>query len=200
MFDVKIITGSNIANYTHEVASLRCDIFKEFPYLYQGNLSFEYKYIENFSKQQDSVLLLAYKENLLIGCSTGMPLLDNFHEELKLIFRENSYNISELYLFGESVIKKDFRQRGLGGLFFSMRENYVYNCSNNKYKFTSFFAIEREYTHPARPKNYYDLSHFWHKKGYVKTDMQVYMSYKEIGEHTDSAKLMSIWIKPLVSQ
>lgn len=195
-FQIKIVTGQQMEPYISDLAALRCEVFHEYPYLYAGDPEYEKWYLENYSKQDHSVLVLALKENKVIGCSSGMPLENEKHEEFKAPFEERGYDIKSIFLYGESVLKKEYRGMGLGHIFFEKREDYVRSCGN-QFKFIAFFAIERPRDHPERPKDYKDLSEFWNKKGFYKTDMTVSFPYREIGETEETNKLMCFWMKNL---
>ena len=56
--ETEIIRGDKIKNYLDELGNFRISIFKEYPYLYDGNLDYERKYLSRYSKTSDSILLL----------------------------------------------------------------------------------------------------------------------------------------------
>jgi virulence-associated protein VapD len=48
-----------------------------------------------------------------------------------------------------------------------------------------------------RPKDYKDLSAFWHKHGFHETNMTAHRTYREVNETKETKKLMRFWLKEL---
>ncbi len=192
----KIVTGAQIEPFIPELARLRCEVFPEYPYLYVGDKKYEEWYLENYAKQPHSFLLLLLQGSKVIGCSSGMPLADEKHEAFPKALSDHGYNVDEVFLYGESLIQKEFRGQGFGHVFFAEREKYV-RSFGGRFKSIAFFAIERELNDPRRPQEYRDLFELWQSKGFYKTDINVYFPYQEIGEKEESPKKMVFWIKNL---
>ncbi|MEZ5580946.1 MAG: GNAT family N-acetyltransferase, partial [Candidatus Competibacteraceae bacterium] len=56
--NVQRLSGSAIDPYLSELAQLRIQVFREFPYLYQGSAAYEEKYLKIYAGTPDSVLVL----------------------------------------------------------------------------------------------------------------------------------------------
>ena len=74
--DIRIqsFTGSQVEQYIPEVARLRIEVFREFPYLYDGNIEYEAKYLRTYTISPDSVIVIAFDADKVIGASTAVPL------------------------------------------------------------------------------------------------------------------------------
>ena len=72
----KLLTGKSITSHLDSLASLRLDIFEEYPYLYSGRRENEYAYLGEYASKPEACVVLAEEGESLIGAATGMPLRD----------------------------------------------------------------------------------------------------------------------------
>lgn len=175
-----------------QLAELRIKVFHDFPYLYEGSLDYEKNYLNIYTQSSRSVVVAAFDGDMLVGAATAIPLSDEADYVQKPFLRAGIAT-NEIYYFGESVLLKEYRGRGLGHLFFDGRE-----AAAKKYGFktTSFCAVERSADHPMRPVDYSPLDEFWKKRGYEKrSDLKSEFSWTDIGDSKESIKLMTYWMK-----
>jgi len=57
-----------------EIAQLRIAIFKEYPYLYEGDPAYEAGYLKKFAHTPDSLVAVATEGGRVVGAMTGLPL------------------------------------------------------------------------------------------------------------------------------
>ncbi|MGH8676930.1 MAG: hypothetical protein ACREUQ_01095 [Burkholderiales bacterium] len=74
------------------------------------------------------------------------------------------YEPKKVFYFGESVLEKGYRGRGLSVKFFEEREAHVRGLGG--FEWTTFCVVQRPQNHPRRPKDYVPLDAFWVKRGY----------------------------------
>lgn len=192
---VQTFYGAEIKDYVDDLARLRIEVFREFPYLYEGNMEYEKKYLEIYPDNPESILVAVFDEHHhMIGASTAMPLKAEA-DYVKEPFIKNGYDIDSIYYFAESVLVHAFRGHGFGHRFFENREQAAKKFG---YNLAAFCAVEREETHPKRPADFHPLDEFWSKKGFVRhPELQSTFSWPDLGEKTDSKKLMTYWLKSL---
>lgn len=190
----RTFSGRDILPYLDQLARLRIEVFREWPYLYAGSLAYERDYLATFTRAEDSVMVIAFDGDEIVGASTGLPMR---HETpaLQRPFRENDYDIDRVFYFSESVLKKEYRGRGLGKTFFREREAFVRQLG--KYNWITFCSVVRPERHPRRPEDYRDLAGFWRKLGYEPTDMIGHISWQDLDEAKESEKPMRFWVKRL---
>ena len=51
-------------------------VFREFPYLYDGDPGYEARYLQTYVDAPDSLCVLALDGDRVVGASTGLPLAD----------------------------------------------------------------------------------------------------------------------------
>ncbi len=190
--EIKIFYGKEIDHVINELAKLRIEVFFDYPYLYEGDFEYEKKYLEVYLNSKKSVLVAAYDGNKIIGAATALPLLDEADYVIEP-FKNAEMNLSEIYYFGESVLKKEYRGLGLGHKFFDGRENAALKFG---YNFTTFCGVVRQSDHPKKPLNYRPLDEFWMKRGYTKQEnLKSFFSWKDIGDETETKKPMTYWMR-----
>ncbi len=193
---VKIQTFSGIAalQYLDDLAKLRIEVFRDFPYLYDGNMEYEHSYLETYIQTPDSVLVIAFDGNKIVGASTALPM-EHETPNVQQPFLENGYDLSTIFYFGESVLKKNYRGQGVGVEFFKQREAHARQL--NRFEWLTFCGVVRPEDHPLRPKDYQPLDEFWKKRGFEPTNMVCYMEWKDLNEAAESAKPLRFWRKRL---
>ena len=193
--EYKKIYGREISDYLDQIAALRIEVFREFPYLYEGSLDYEKKYLQVYVDSDSSMIILAIVDGIIIGASTCLAMSDE-SEEFKEALIKADYDISKIFYFGESIIKKELRGNKIGHEFFRMREEHALKCIADL-EFSTFCAVDRTEDHPLKPKSYRPLDLFWNRMGYQKSeDLRVYYPWKDIDKDREDKKMMSIWLKP----
>ena len=76
MIEVKTFTGAEVAPHLDAVAGLRIAVFHDWPYLYAGDREYEKKYLATYAQSQESLFVLAFDGDRVIGASTAIPLTD----------------------------------------------------------------------------------------------------------------------------
>jgi GNAT superfamily N-acetyltransferase len=195
MYELRYIAykGSEIQNVITDLAGLRIAVFKEFPYLYNGSLAYEYEYLQTYIKAPKSFLFAVYKNDKMIGATTCIPLL-NETAEVQEPFIKAKMDLNKIFYFGESILLPEFRGLGLGNRFFDEREAHA--KSFGTYTTTCFCAVKREENHPLKPTHYQPLDQFWIKRGYKKEgNLESKFLWRDIDEATESQKTMIYWTK-----
>lgn len=192
---VKSFHGEEIRELIPELAKLRIEVFRDFPYLYEGSLDYEKEYLKIYPESPRSVLVAVFDEQEdLVGASTGMPL-SNEADYVQEPFIKAGYNVDDIFYFAESVLLKGFRGLGLGHRFFEGREETARKFG---YKIAAFCAVIRPEDHPAKPIGHHPLDEFWEKRGFTKhPELQSEFSWPDIGEKGESKKRMVYWLKNL---
>ena len=153
MSDIQIrpMIGPAVKPYIGAVAKLRIKVFREFPYLYDGTEAYEETYLQSYAESPESLVVIVFHKEKIIGASTGIPL-DQAMEEFQAPFLQHGHDVNRIFYFGESVLLKEFRGLGIGVRFFEARESYASRLG--RFSHTAFCAVERPENHPRRPSDY----------------------------------------------
>jgi GNAT superfamily N-acetyltransferase len=176
------------------LARLRVVVFRDFPYLYDGDLAYEQKYLAKFLDLDEGTIVVARDGEDIVGASTALPLLKAGASEQRP-FQVVGMDLSRIYYFGESVLMPAYRGRGIGVEFFKAREARARALG---YKVVTFCAVERPAGHPRRPEDYRPLDDFWRKRGYSKhPELSTTFEWQDLDEAAETPKTMIFWTKEL---
>ena len=192
---VERLTGARLQALLPDLARLRITVFRAFPYLYDGSLDYEERYLQTYVRAEDSVLVGAFDGNRVIGASTGLPLA---HEPPSLTdtFTAHGFEVAKVFYFGESVLLPDYRGHGVGVAFFREREAHARTLG--RFAFASFCGVVRPPEHPRRPPDYVPLDAFWHKRGFAPVPGMVgSLTWRDLDAVEETAKPMQFWVKAL---
>lgn len=121
---IRRLQGAGSRPHLDDAARLRMAVFREWPYLYAGDLDDERGYLAAYARSPDSVFVLAFEDEAVVGVSTGLPLADAA-AAFQLPFRERGLDVDRVFYFGESVLLPRCRGRGVGHAFFDHREAHA---------------------------------------------------------------------------
>ena len=190
---ISILTGSQISQHIEAIAQLRIDIFKEYPYLYDGNLEYEIRYLKKFMDTPDSMIVILNNSAHIVGAITGLPL--KYEDDIiKEPWLKQHKPLDKVYYFSEILIYSDYRGKGLGRELFeaaeaTARDFSVYDCF-------SLATVIRADNHPSKPADYKALDNFWIHHGYHKDETLIFqIPWKEIDKADISSKPLLFWIK-----
>ncbi|MBU0557054.1 MAG: GNAT family N-acetyltransferase [Alphaproteobacteria bacterium] len=177
-----------------DLARLRITVFREWPYLYDGSLDYERRYLSAFLEGKDAALVIARDGKAIIGAATASPMSGQ-DEALQAPFRDHGIDIACLFYFGESVLLADYRGRGLGHAFFDAREAAARDAGATA---TCFCGVIRPIDHPRRPARARDLGPFWRKRGYKPLEgVMAHYEWKDIDQPEETSHPMQYWSRTL---
>jgi len=174
------------------VATLRLEIFEEYPYLYRGRREDELKYLGTYAATPDACVILACDGSSVVGAATGMPLI---HEEAQMLdaFAGTAYPLDEIYYIGELLFLPAYRNGGLGRKLLAHMESHIRSLGS--YHMLTCATVERPDDHPLRPHNYIPITRFLARTGFVRLPA-VTTNFKWL--ETDGVKrdhAMQFWMK-----
>ena len=189
------LTGAAIIPALPALAQLRITVFRDWPYLYDGTMEYEQGYLEKFARSDEAIVVAAYDDEAIVGVSTAAPMIghaDAFAEP----FRKGGFDVSRIFYFGESVLLRSYRGRGIGRAFFDHRETQARLIGG--YTHATFCSVVRPDDHPSRDPDYVSLDAFWRKRGFLPVDDLVgKFSWRDVGNSVETEKTMQFWIKAL---
>lgn len=191
---IRRLRGAQIAPYLDDVARLRIAVFRDWPYLYAGDLAYERDYLAAYAASPDSVFVLAHDGEQVVGASTGLPLADDA-EAFGAAFAGSAIAVADVFYFGESVLLPAYRGRGVGHAFFDHREAHA--RALGRFGLTAFCAVDRDPGDPRRPADYRGNDAFWRKRGYApQPALRVRLAWNEL-ERGEIPHTLSMWTRPL---
>jgi GNAT superfamily N-acetyltransferase len=160
----QLFTGAAIAGVLDAVATLRLDVFQEYPYLYRGRREDELNYLSTYVKAPDACVILMYARHAIVGAATGVPLI---HEDAQMreAFAGTSLTLNEIYYVGELLFRPACRNCGLGQKLFAQLESHIRSLGG--YRTITCATVDRPDDHPLRPRDYVPITRFLARTGFV---------------------------------
>lgn len=190
---IEELSGAELAPWIDRLGELRIRVFREFPYLYDGNLDYERDYLKIY-KETPGALVVAVTDpdGELVAATTCIPLAAE-GPEFQQPFLDRGMPVDNVLYLGESIALPDWRGRGLGKEFFARREAHARRLG---LPITAFCAVDRPQDHPLRHTSYRPLDTFWEHRGYTKQPgMQATLTWKDLTENRESPKTLTFWLK-----
>ncbi len=187
--------GEDIATRIEPLAALRIRVFREWPYLYDGDLDYEREYLKTYVNSERSLAFLVFDGDHLVGATTALPLVDE-EAAFRAPLEQAGFDPERVFYFGESILLPEYRGRGLGHRFFDERETWA--AEQGGFDTTCFCAVQRPADHPARPANYKPLDEFWRSRGYTpRPDIVAHYAWPDVGADEETEKPLMFWTRPL---
>jgi len=194
MIRITTLHGHQIATVLHDLASLRIRVFREYPYLYEGSLAYEKQYLQTYLDCSQSIAVLAWDGDELIGASTGLPMSAEV-EEFQRPFLNRGLSPETIFYCAESVLLPDYRGQGIYKAFFRAREAHAVDLGATE---TVFCAVVRPDDHPLKPVDYVSLDHVWAHFGYAPVaGLITEFSWQDIDGAAETLKPMQFYRKTL---
>jgi len=194
---VEVLSGSALDAALPDLARLRIEVFRAFPYLYNGTEAYEAGYLRAFAGARDAIVVAARDAGgRIIGCATGSAL-DGHHPAFAGALAAADPDVAPASVFycAESVLQSGFRGQGLGHAFFDAREAHARSLG---YAVSCFCAVIRPADHPLKPADYTPLDAFWRRRGYAPVEGAIaHFPWLDIGEADETAKPMQLWARDL---
>lgn len=194
MIRVERLTGQSLAEALDDVARLRIEVFRAWPYLYDGDAGYEAEYLQTYRESADAILVGAFDGDRLVGASTGTPMEDH-SEDFGAAFAGQGIPLTDIFYCAESVLLPEYRGHGLGHRFFDAREAHARALGR---RYSAFCGVVRPEDHPLRPDDYRPLDGFWRKRGYERVEGAVAeFSWKDLDRDEETVHPLQFWMRRL---
>lgn len=191
---IAALTGEALDAALEDVARLRIRVFRDWPYLYDGDLEYERGYLETYRTSEAAILVGAFDGTRLVGAATGTPMADHA-EDFAAAFDGTGLMLDDIFYCAESVLLPEYRGQGVGHRFFDLREAHARALGASV---SAFCGVVRPADHPLRPAGYRPLDAFWRKRGYAPLDGAVsWFSWKDIDQPQETRKPLQVWTRSL---
>ena len=190
---LRLLAGDDLTCALPDLARLRTEVFRAWPYLYDGDAAYEERYLATLAAAPGAVIVGAFDGDAMVGAATACPLAQA-DEAFARPFIERDDDPADWFYFGESVLDARYRGRGIGVAFFHHREAAA---REQGFAQTTFCAVERDGTDPRRPDGYTPLDAFWRRRGYEPLGLETHYAWRDVGDVEETEKVMRFWGRTL---
>ena len=189
------LSGAALTARLDALAGLRIRVFREWPYLYDGDAAYEARYLAAYAQSPGALVVAASTaQGEAVGMATCQPG-EEASEKLRTAWTNAGLDAAKLCYFGESVLLPEYRGQGAGVRFFEEREAHARRLGLS---IAAFCAVVRNENDPRRPRDYTPLAGFWRNRGYApRPDISTVMSWRELGDTRETPHVLSFWHKNL---
>lgn len=186
------LRGDALRAWLPRLAGLRTAVFRDWPYLYEGEAAYEEKYLAAYAESPGAAVIAAVDGERAVGCATCQPMPEAT-ARVQDAFRSRGLDPARWCYFGESVLLSEYRGRGAGVRFFELREAHARSLGLQA---AAFCAVTRNDNDPRKPKDYVPLDAFWRKRGYTKrADISVIFDWQEVDDDRETPHALGFWVK-----
>ncbi len=190
---IRVLTGTDLTAVLDDVAHLRISVFRDWPYLYDGDLEYERNYLRAY-QSPGAIIVAAMDGEQVVGAATGAPMRDHA-ADFANAFRGRPEALDEIFYCAESVLLPAYRGKGVGHAFFDEREAHA---RASGYRYSAFCSVIRPENHPGFPTDYRSLDGFWQGRGYRPLDEVVArFSWRDVGQSEETEKDLQFWMREL---
>jgi GNAT superfamily N-acetyltransferase len=188
------LRGPALHPHLPALARLRIAVFREWPYLYEGDEAYEQRYLRAYSEAPGAAVILCRDGADVVGAATCEPMTEG-HAPVRRAFESAGLDPRAFCYFGESVLLLAYRGQGAGLRFFTEREAHARSLG---LRHVAFCGVRRDPADLRRPSGYVPLDAFWRKRGYSpRPDLTVTFDWKETGAAAETPHTLSFWLKDL---
>ncbi len=186
------LRGETLRAWLPRLAGLRIAVFRDWPYLYDGEEAYERRYLAAYAESPGAAVIAAIDGDRAVGCATCQPMLEAT-ARVQAAFRDRGLDPARFCYFGESVLLPEYRGRGAGVRFFELREAHARSLDLAA---AAFCAVTRNDNDPRKPRDYVPLDAFWRKRGYQRrADISVVFDWKEVSDERETPHALGFWVK-----
>lgn len=191
---LRLLRGQEIAARLDDIARLRIRVFRDWPYLYDGDPDYERDYLATYVDEATALVVGAFDGDRMVGASTASALAAH-KADFAESFTDTPLPLSDVYYLAESVLLSDYRGHGLGHAFFDKREAEARRLG---FPVAAFCAVVRPEDHPLRPSDHRPLDPFWRGRGYTPLNGVVArFSWRDLGDAEETVKPLQFWSRRL---
>lgn len=194
MIRTERLTGEALIAALDDLAQLRITVFRAFPYIYDGDVDYERRYLQTYRDSEDAILVAAFDGDRLVGASTGTPMTQHA-DDFAAAFVGQDIALEQIFYCAESVLLPEYRGQGVGHAFFDAREAHARALGLG---YSAFCGVVRPADHPLAPQGYAPLDPFWRKRGYAPLEGAV-ASYrwKDLDQPGETDHPLQFWMRKI---
>lgn len=190
------LAGAALHPLLPDLARLRIAVFRDWPYLYEGDEAYERRYLRAYADAPGAAVVVCRDGERVVGAATCEPMTQG-HAPVRAVFEAAGLDPASFCYFGESVLLAPYRGRGAGVRFFAEREAHARALG---LPFAAFCGVVRDPADPRRPAGHVPLDDFWRKRGYTpRPDLAVTFDWTEVGATAETPHRLTFWIKELAA-
>lgn len=172
---IEVFKEKETQPYLRLLAQMRLSEYKEFPYLYVGNMEEDFA-ITNYFTFKDGLLVIAFQGETVAGMYSGVPMCtpSNFLQDCSVQLAGEGVDINKCFYASDLIVNPRFKRQGIG---VQLLKRLFQEVKAMGYDTIMGVTSFRPLDHPLRPKDYFDTDSIWEKHGYKKSPLVFSLTY-----------------------
>jgi GNAT superfamily N-acetyltransferase len=200
---IEVKRGAELQSVIPAVVRLRTEVFRDWPYLYDGDPVYEKRNLGTYTasplatntESPRAAVVVALANEAIVGASIGVPLVDE-SDNVKAPFVARGWDPARFFYYGEFMLRREFRGRGIGAVLFAALEAHAKAVSDCDPAVLA--TVVRLPDHPASPPGYMPIDGLWAGRGFTRRpDLVCRLAWKEVGTDRESEHELVFWMKSL---
>jgi hypothetical protein len=199
----KQLSGYEGTPFIADIGQLIIDVYKEWPYLYEGTTEEQTQYIQKrYIEKPNSMIITAFEHKKLVGLGMGVPLSeapDHYLAPFRCDNRCLEFPLEDVFYVGELIVKPEYRQQRIAKEICQMMGNHILN--SHRYQAVAFCTVNRPsdfHLAHLKPENYFSPDSFWEELGFTKYENLTFTGvWRLVQESDESQHQMIYWVKKL---
>ena len=190
LLELRALEGPVAARWLDDIVRIRVELYREFPYLYDGDAAREALCLRTYLECGEAVFLAAFDGDRMAGFSSSIPLAME-DEALTEPFRRAGLDPADYLYIGEMLVEAPWRS---WKLLWEHKKYHEARARALHLKYVAMVTVDRAENHPLRPRRYKPLEHIIHYCGYEKIrDLSVSMRWPRADSGSERANRLSVW-------
>jgi GNAT superfamily N-acetyltransferase len=185
---IRFLKGSEILPYQEEIAKLNIEVFKEYPYFYDGNLQEQIEFHKIYVNSPEGVAFLAEIDGHCVGVALGIPMTHFLPDYQKALTSKGIF-LEGIFYLGEFIIRKDYRHQKIGYQLYEKLKAYA----KTKYKNLLYSEVVPTSDPPVGYRSIQTLF----KDFSLLPNVSCEFSWKELGTNQLIPHTMVFWMQDL---
>ncbi len=187
---IECLSALEAKKYISDFARLRINVFREYPYFYEGSLEYEKAYLGEYFLCNDFYALAFFDGERICGMGTLIPLESSF-AEIKELFAKLKLDAKDYLYFGEVILEAPYRGKKLLPIFMAEAFKVARKLGLSKIAYMSIVSSKSD---KLRPANYRDSNAIMQKHGTrLIENSEMTFSYKSALSGQDEAHTMQCY-------
>lgn len=182
---IETLKGNEITPYYDEMIHFCHQIYRSYPYFYNGEDSEYAAYLKAYSQSNETIICLAFDDQEMVGLAIGTPM-SKTRALYQQVLLEKGYDISSFFYLGEFGLKPSYWGMGIEDSLYSHIEQFA--KAEGVYEKIGCWEIKSEF-HAFPPSPSYTLTkEFLEKVGFTyHPDLNFQICWTHVGDIHETA-------------
>jgi GNAT superfamily N-acetyltransferase len=192
---IETFRGKEITPHIDEIVNLWSKIYRDYPYLYDGEDAIYKAHLSGYAKLNDSIICVVFDNKKAVGLAIGIPLTQT-REIYQEVFLEKGYELQSIFYLSEFGLQPDYRGKGVEEKMYQKIEDFV--LQNGKFKMICFWEINNSLISPQKRSGYVPKEKFWNQLDFTRhKELSFHVHWTNINAKEKTPHLATYWIKIL---